>query len=193
MNLAYSGPIRMPHFLKVTDEPSQPLEGEDIETAHSEDARHWISIYADLIEFKRGDNDRTWRDLAKLQPVAQRASEADVKIIESQMQGYNERLELWYKRIRELNGLLLDADGRLIRYKGKQTTLTIREFQLLQFLLDHPYRYFTVTQILREAWAEPNLFPEEVRNYVQRIRKVMMELDIPSDVVNRIGRGYALE
>ena len=183
----------MPHFLKVTDEPSQPLEGEDIETAHWEDARHWISIYADLIEFKRGILDRIWRDLTKLQPVAQRAAGADVKIIESQMQGYNERLELWYERIRELNGLLLDAEGRLIRYKGKQTTLTVREFQLLQFLLDHPYRYFTVTQILREAWAEPNLFPEEVRNYVQRIRKVMMELDIPGDIVNRIGRGYALE
>jgi len=50
-----------------------------------------------------------------------------------------------------------------------------------------------VNQILTEAWAEPHLFPEEVRNYVQRLRKVMVELEIPCDVVNRLGRGYALE
>ena len=30
-------------------EPTQgPLEGEDIETEHWEDARHWMSIYDDL-------------------------------------------------------------------------------------------------------------------------------------------------
>ena len=183
----------MPHFPEVTDEPSQPLEGEDLGTAHWEDARHWISIYADLIEFKRGILDRIWTDLTKLRPVAQKAAEADVKIIEGQMVGYQARLDLWYARIRELNGLLLDADGRMVRYKGKEATLTLREFQLLQLLLDHPYRYFTVSQILKEAWAEPNLFPEEVRNYVQRLRKVTAELEIPCDVVNRIGRGYALE
>jgi hypothetical protein len=183
----------MAHFSAVTDEPSQPLEGEDIRTAHWEDARHWISIYADLIEFKRGILDRISHDLTKLPPVAQRAAEADVKIIEGQMHGYQERLELWYVRIRELNGLLLDLEGRIVRYTGKEATLTVREFQLLKFLLDHPYRYFTVSQILREAWAEPNLFPEEVRNYVQRLRKVMVGLEIPCDIVNRLGRGYALE
>jgi DNA-binding response OmpR family regulator len=177
----------------VTDEPSQPLDGEDLATAHWEDARHWISIYADLIEFKRGILDRIRRDLTRLQPVAQRAAEVDVRIIEGQMHGYQARLDLWYARIRELNGLLLDPEGRMIRYKGKEATLTVREFQLVKILLDHPYRYFTVSQILKEAWAEPNLFPEEVRNYVQRIRKVMVELEIPCDVVNRLGRGYALE
>jgi hypothetical protein len=36
-------------------EPAQgPLEGEDIETEHWEDARHWMSIYDDLIRFKLG-------------------------------------------------------------------------------------------------------------------------------------------
>jgi hypothetical protein len=35
--------------------PAQgPLEGEDIETEHWEDARHWMSIYDDLIRFKLG-------------------------------------------------------------------------------------------------------------------------------------------
>jgi len=177
----------------VTDDPSLPLEGEHIETAHWEDARHWMSIYADLLEFKQGLLERVKRDLARLPPVAQRAAEADVKIIESQMHGYRKRLDLWYQRAFDLHGLWLDPEGRKIRYHGVEATLTVREFQLLQFLLDHPHRYFTVAQILDQAWARPALFPEEVRNYVRRLRKVLAALEIPCDIVNRPGRGYALE
>jgi hypothetical protein len=177
----------------VTNEASRPLEGEHIGTTHWEDARHWMSIYADLIEFKLGILDRVQHDIAKLPPIAQSAAEADVKIIESQMEGYQTRLDLWYRRVWDLNGLWLDPEGRLIRYQGREATLTVREFQLLQFLLDHPHRYFTVTQVLDKAWAEPGLFPEEVRNYVRRVRKILGLLEIPCDLVNRRGRGYSLE
>jgi len=152
-----------------------------------------MSIYADLLEFKRGILDRVVRDLAKLPPAARSAAEVDVKIIESQMGGYRSRLDLWYQRLWDLHGLWLDPEARKIRYQGVEATLTAREFQLLKFLLDHPHRYFTVTQILGQAWAQPDLFPEEVRNYVKRIRKVLDALNVPCDVVNRPGRGYALE
>jgi DNA-binding response OmpR family regulator len=152
-----------------------------------------MSIYTDLIEFKLGILDRVRRDLTKLPPIARSAAEADVKIIESQMDGYQKRLDLWYRRVWDLNGLWLDPEGRLIRYQGREATLTVREFQLLQFLLDHPHRYFTVTQVLGKAWAEPALFPEEVRNYVRRVRKILRSLEIPCDLVNRPGRGYSLE
>ena len=152
-----------------------------------------MSIYADLIEFKRGLLDRVRRDVTKLTPVARMAAAADVRIIESQMEGYHRRLELWYRRVWDLHGLWLDPEGRMIRYQGREATLTGREFQLLQFLLEHPHRYFTVTQILGQAWAEPDLFPDEVRNYVKRVRKVLATLEIPCDLVNRPGRGYSLE
>jgi DNA-binding response OmpR family regulator len=175
------------------DKGSRPLEGEDLGTTYWEDARHWMSIYADLIEFKRGILDRVRRDLTKLAPVAQRAAEVDLVIIESQMEGYQKRLDLWYRRVWDLNGLWLDPEGRMLHYKSGEATLSVREFQLLQFLLDHPHRYFTVTQILGQAWAEPALFPEEVRNYVQRVRKVLAALEIPCDLINRPGHGYSLE
>ena len=175
------------------DEASGPLEGEDIATSHWEDARHWMSIYVDLLEFKRGILDRIRRDLTKLPPVAQGAVETDVKIIESQMEGYQRRVELWSQRIRELHGLWLDPETRIVRYKDDESRLTVREFQLLRFLLDHPHRFFTVSQILGQAWTEPALFPEEVRNYVRRVRLALAELEIPCEIVNRPGRGYALE
>jgi DNA-binding response OmpR family regulator len=174
-------------------ENSGPLEGEDIATSHWEDARHWMSIYGDLIEFKRGILDRVRHDLNKLPPVAQKAAEVDVQIIESQMHGYQRRLDLWQRRLSELNGLLLHPQERRINYRGEEATLTLREFQLLEFLLDHPYRYFTVAQILAQAWAEPNLFPEQVRSYVWRLRRIFVEMQLPCDIVNRPGRGYSLE
>ena len=171
----------------------EPLQGEDIGTSHWEDARHWISLYVDLLRFKVGLLDRIRRDLAKLPPVAQQAAQADLKIIEDQMESYQNRLELWYRRVWELQGLWLDPEGRLIRYAGREAALTQREFQLLQFLVDHPHRYFRVADISSRAWAEPDLSPEEVRNYVQRVRKILVALEIPCDLVNRPGRGYAIE
>lgn len=152
-----------------------------------------MSIYGDLIEFKRGILDRVRGDLSKLPPAARKAAEADVHIIESQMHGYQRRLDLWHRRVAELNGLSMDPAERRIKYGEEEATLTLREFQLLKFLLDHPYRFFTVAQILALAWAEPNLFPEQVRSYVWRLRKVFVEMQLPCDIVNRPGRGYSLE
>jgi DNA-binding response OmpR family regulator len=172
--------------------PSRPLEGEDIGTTRWEDARHWMSIYADLLEFKRGILSRVHRDIENLQPPAKKAAAVDLEIIEAQMQGYQERLDLWYHRIWELQGLWLDPTGRMVRHKGHEVALTKREFQLLQFLLDHPHRYYTTAQILGQAWADPALFPEEVRNYVRRLRKILVDLAIPVDLVNKPGRGYSL-
>jgi hypothetical protein len=171
---------------------SRPLEGEDLKTTHWEDARHWMSIYADLLEFKRGLLERVRHDLTNLQPEAQKAAEIDLRIIDDQMQGYQQRLDLWYKRIWDLQGLWLDPTGRMIRHQGNDVALTKREFQLLQFLLSHPHRYFTTTQILGQAWADPALFPEEVRNYIRRLRKILVDLAIPVDIVNKPGRGYSL-
>ena len=72
---------------------SRALEGEDLKTSHWEDARHWMSIYTDLLEFKRGILDRVSRDVASLQPLARKAAAPDVQIIEDQMQGYQARLD----------------------------------------------------------------------------------------------------
>ena len=171
---------------------SVPLEGEDITTPHWEDARHWMSIYDDLIRFKRGLLARVERELTTLNPIAQHAAAEDLRIIEDQLEGYQARLDLWYRRVWDLNGLLLDPDGRMVRHQGQEAHLTNREFQLLQFLLDHPHRYFTADQIKDRAWAEPALFPEEVRNYVRRVRKILAALEIPCDLVNRPSKGYSL-
>jgi hypothetical protein len=171
---------------------TRPLEGEDIETGHWEDARHWMSIYDDLIRFKLGLLERVQRELPKMHPVAQLAADKDIAFIKVQMAGYYDRLDLWYRRVWKLQGLWLDPNGRLLRHKGKEAVLTHREFELLQFLLDHPHRFYTASQITGYAWSDAALLPEEVRNYVSRARKILARLEVPCDLVNRPGRGYSL-
>jgi DNA-binding response OmpR family regulator len=169
-----------------------PLQGEDIETEHWEDARHWMSIYDDLIRFKLGLLERVRRELPKLHPVAQSAADEDVAFIEAQMAGYHERLDLWYRRVWQLHGLWLDPADRVVRHRGKEAALTAREFELLQFLLDHPHRFYTTAQIAGVAWSDSALMPEEVRNYVTRVRRILARLEIPCDLINRPGHGYSL-
>ncbi|MDQ6722413.1 MAG: hypothetical protein M3003_16695, partial [Candidatus Dormibacteraeota bacterium] len=91
-----------------------------------------MSIYADLLEFKRGLLERVRKDIGGLHPDARKAAEVDLRIIDDQMQGYQNRLDLWYRRIWDLQGLWLDPAGRMIRHKGNDVALTKREFQLLQ-------------------------------------------------------------
>lgn len=171
---------------------ARPLVGEDLSTAHWEDARHWLSIYSDLLTFKRGILDRIQRDVAKLQPEAQKAASKDLEIVEDQMLSYEKRHALWTKRAKELRGLFVETSDRTLRHGNRSTALTNREFQLMQLLLDHPHRYFTTSQVLGQAWSEPALSPEEVRNYVQRIRKILVDLGAPAEIINKPGRGYSL-
>lgn len=172
--------------------PSRALEGEDLLTDRWEDARHWIGIYADLLRFKRGLLDRVSTGLTLLHPVAQRAAHADLQIIQSQMDGYQQRLDLWYERLWALQGLWIDPEGNVIRHQSAEAALTRREAQLLNFLLNHPHRFYTAAQIMSHAWADATLYPEEVRNYVQRVRKILKRLELPCQLVNRPGRGYSL-
>ena len=171
---------------------SVPLEGEDLATEHWEDARHWMSIYDDLIRFKLRILDRVRRELPTLHPLAQKAAATDIAFIERQMEGYHLRLDLWYQRVWKLQGLWIDPAGRLLRHKGNDAQLTKREFELLQFLLDHPRRFYTASQIASHAWSDSALYPEEVRNYIARVRKILGRLGVPCDVINQPGKGYSL-
>ena len=171
---------------------SDGLDGENLATSRWEDARHWISIYADLLEFKRGLLDRIAKDIEKLHREAQMQAALDLELIENQMHGYQDRLDLWYRRVWELQGLWIDPDGHVVRHQGREASLTNREAELLGFLLAHPHRFFSAEQILGRAWADSALSSEEVRNYVRRLRKILADLNVPVELANRPRRGYSL-
>jgi hypothetical protein len=177
----------------MPDEESEALEGENLETTHWEDAHHWMSTYADLLEFNESilesESPSTWPSA----PVAAEGGSGGRNSHRKSDGGYEETPRAMVPASeRSARPLARSRDSNDSR-RDREATLTSREFQLLHFLLDHPGRYFSVDQILREAWAETALFPEEVRNYVQRVRKVLVALDVPCSLINRPSRGYSLQ
>jgi DNA-binding response OmpR family regulator len=65
----------------------------------------------------------------------------------------------------------------MVRHEGQEAALTGREFQLPGFLLDHPHRFSSVDKIRGQAWTDPGISPEQVRNYVLRIRRILARLE----------------
>jgi hypothetical protein len=175
----------------IGDSGSVPLEGEDVGTRR-EDAWQWVGVYADLLRFRHDILDRVARDVLKLSEVAQRDAPFDLDIIREHMEGYELRFAVWYERVWDLQGLWIDPDGEIVRHRGSEVAVTRRESQLLTFMLAHPHRYFSPTQIMREAWTDSAVLPEEVRPYVQRLRKILRKLEVPCKLLNRPGLGYSL-
>ena len=102
------------------------------------------------------------------------------------------RLDLWYGALWELHGLWLDPEARLVHHRGREVTLTKREFQRLGFRLDRPHRCFTADRITGQAWDDSGLSHEEGRNYVLRVGKVLAQLGVRCDLVYRPRQGYPL-
>ena len=169
-----------------------PLPGEDIASSRWGDCRHWIAIYAGLLQFKAELLEHIKLELLKLPPEAQRAASVDLIIVGDQRARYQQRLELWYQRVWDLMGLWVDPDGGTVRYGANKVSVTVRERQLLEFLIRHPHQEFTSAQILTLAWPESGLHDVDVENHVGRLRQIVRTLALPCSLVARSRRGYSL-
>ena len=168
------------------------LEGEDPSTVYADDARHWVTIYGELVAFKLGVQVRVRRALEQVPQEARSQAQGDLDLIEAQLRRARERLAFWYSRQWELIGLDIDRETRIVRHRGNEITLTGRELQLLQFLAAHPNRYFPVEALINEAWHDSRLVPEQLRLYVARLRRKLQKIGMPGQLDNKPGRGYGL-
>jgi DNA-binding response OmpR family regulator len=168
------------------------LEGEDPSTLFAEDARHWVNIYAQLLDFKQRILERIAAAMHDLPPQAAAAVERDVELIAAEARRVELRLAFWQQRHWELIGLDLNEDAHTLMYAGRKVYLTRREFQLLSFLADHPNRYFTAAAIVGSAWHDSRLSSEQLRLYVSRLREKLSDLGPPCRIDNKVGQGYGL-
>jgi DNA-binding response OmpR family regulator len=169
------------------------LEGENPDTRFAQDARHWIAIYRELIAFRSAVLARVPAQV-RTPPAAERASaiHEDGPMIEQQLTRYRRRLEFWYERQWDLEGLAIDEDSRTIAYRERSVMLTKREYQLFMTLVDRTSGYMTASLLLVEAWHDAGLPEETLRTYIVRLRSKLAELDVPVRVDNSPRRGYAL-
>jgi DNA-binding response OmpR family regulator len=169
------------------------LEGEDPKTLFAHDARHWIAVYREMIDFKDQLLERVEGQLQRL-PKAARSDVADndLGLIQSQLDRYKRRLEFWYGRQWELEGLEVEVDTRVITFRDRSVRLTKREFELLLMLVGHSPDFITPRQLLVQAWHDSRLPEETLRTYIVRLRAKIAQLEVKAEIVNKPRRGYAI-
>lgn len=97
------------------------------------------------------------------------------------------------KDIINVSGLALDQKGHRVHAHDTEINLGPTEFKLLQFLMAHPDRVFSRTQLLDRIWGS-NVYIEErtVDVHIRRLRKALEPVDYDRMIQTVRGAGYRL-
>jgi hypothetical protein len=175
--------------------PSEPvtelylIQGELPETKDVDDARQWVTIYRELVNFADRTLNRLRREGAG---NADSEGSADERWMEGHLRRLQSRLDFWERRLWELAGLDLDIRRRVLTYAGQRLILTRRESELLVYLARRPGQFFSATQLVNFAWVAPELSSEQLRTYVVRLRRHLATSGVPARLVSEPRRGYGL-
>ena len=100
----------------------------------------------------------------------------------------------------DVPGLLVDGDleadtaRRIARLGGLPLTLTVREFDLLAFLLQHPARAWSRADLLEKVWGWQFGDQSTVTVHVRRLReKIEADPATPTRILTAWGVGYRYE
>lgn len=168
------------------------IDGEDPGTMRASDARRWIEIYSRLIEFKDELLERVRASTGNGSRGNQGELQADEQVVLIEIGRLRGRLAFWQRRHAELAPVDLDDRLGIVSPTGNVVPLTRREDQLLRFLLQNPGRYFDARTLAAKAWNDPSLASEQVRTYVVRLRRRLLEAQVSCDIHSERRRGYAL-
>nr|WP_217704224.1 phosphate regulon transcriptional regulator PhoB [Schlegelella koreensis] len=91
----------------------------------------------------------------------------------------------------ELGGLVIDPASRKVSRDGQESSLGATEARLLHFLMTHPERVHSRSQLLDRVWGD-HVFIEErtVDVHVKRLRDVLAPLDAQHLIETVRGVGY---
>jgi DNA-binding response OmpR family regulator/HPt (histidine-containing phosphotransfer) domain-containing protein len=91
--------------------------------------------------------------------------------------------------------LLLDPVTCEVTYSGHPLTLTTKEYELIELLLQDSRHILSNDEILDRLWSSDE-FPAEatVRSHIRRLRSKLQKAGAPSDFISTLyGRGYSLK
>jgi DNA-binding response OmpR family regulator len=98
------------------------------------------------------------------------------------------------KTVLTAGSITVDAAARRATRDGEELALTVRELDLLTFLLSNPGQAFTREQLMREVWGWTFGDQSTVTVHVRRLReKVENDPTTPSLIQTVWGIGYRLE
>jgi DNA-binding response OmpR family regulator len=98
------------------------------------------------------------------------------------------------ERTLRIGPLVLDPQSRRVSKDGQPITLTVREFELLSYLMSNPNRVVSRERLLNSVWEygyDPGTKIVDV--YVRYLRKKIDAEDAPSLIQTVRGIGYMME
>ncbi len=94
-------------------------------------------------------------------------------------------------KIIENAGLKIDPSAREASFQGRSLNLTVREFELLAFFVQHPGRVLTREELLRKVWGYN--YVGETRTVDVHIRRLRIKIGEQHKVIETVpGVGYKL-
>jgi DNA-binding response OmpR family regulator len=93
------------------------------------------------------------------------------------------------------SNLTIDPTTRLVTVRGKEIVLTVKEFDMLYVLAQHPRQVFTRDQLLERVWGDANYIdPGTVTVHIRRLReKIEADPASPRHLQTVWGVGYRFE
>ncbi len=90
--------------------------------------------------------------------------------------------------------VVIDEDSYTAKIKGRSLDLTFKEFELLKYLVQHPGRVFSRSQLLQEIWGYDYFGgTRTVDVHIRRLRsKLGPEFESIIDTVRNVGYRFAI-
>ena len=114
------------------------------------------------------------------------------KILVARIEAILKRINGEKKKIRNYDGIVIDEDGRTVTVDGKKIDLSLREYELLKYLLDNEKIALSRDKILNNVWNYD--YYGDSRTIDSHIKKIRHKLGKKGKYIETIrGIGYKFE
>ena len=115
-----------------------------------------------------------------------------VKILMARIEAILKRINGDKKKVRDYSGIIIDEDGREVSVDGKKIEFSLREYELLKYLLDNENIALSRDKILNNVWNYD--YYGDSRTIDSHIKKIRFKLGKKGKHIKTIrGIGYKFE
>ena len=114
------------------------------------------------------------------------------KILVARVEAIIKRSKAIEKHVKDYGGIEIDADGRTVKVDGKQIELSLREYELLKYLIDNENIALSRDKILNNVWNYD--YYGDSRTIDSHIKKIRHKLGKKGKYIQTMrGVGYKFE
>ena len=114
------------------------------------------------------------------------------KILVARVEAILKRTQLVENEVRDYGGIIIDVDGRTVKVDGKQIEMSLREYELLKYLVDNENIALSRDKILNNVWNYD--YYGDSRTIDSHIKKIRHKLGKKGKYIQTMrGVGYKFE